>query len=227
MDSLRRGRRKGKLQGNGLGLCDQQRPDVCPVEDASCRSGHARPTGESGAAAWTALTPGQRAAWEEYAHAWYPAAAAGRATCGMSVFRGACTARAMLGLPAPVAPEPERPPWPLRSVVTESPDAPDEFRFKLTHGLEQLDRYAVSVRITPGTGSLARRPRACEFRAICGVGARSTAPLPPSGGSIAFQRARFAVPEGQRFGFALKVIRLADGATSSEFAGEAVRKLRG
>jgi hypothetical protein len=180
----------------------------------------------SAAKAWQLLSAAQRAAWDKYAEKWFGATEDKAGLSGMAVYRKACAGRGLLGLPVPADAPLAGPPGPLASVTAESVAVPDEFRFRLVHGLAPHADYAVQVRITPGTGSPARKPRPCDLRAIRGVGAASSATLVASGDSVVFQGARFSVANGERYGYEIHVVRTADGMTSAIIAGEATREVR-
>ena len=83
--------------------------------------------------------------------------------------------------------------------------------------------YVVLARITPPCHRWRRSPRrTCPHDPR--PQRRQHRRLPPSGGTITFTDARFAIAEGERYGLELRIIRIADGIHSRPFFADLIRK---
>lgn len=177
--------------------------------------------------AWATLSDAQREDWQTFANTYYGATVNGvfDAMEGFNCFAKCNNTRQYLGLAvikdAPLV----GPPVPITAATKEQGD---EIATSYTwSGITPTDlrgsaEYKVIVEITNAMTSLARTPRASELRWACGVKAASAQAVDATG-IVAITDARIAVANGERFGWQLTVVRLADGQCSQPFSGDDIR----
>ena len=177
--------------------------------------------------AWGKLTTEQCLAWQSYARRWFRVSGDGeRVSVGaVNAFIKANVVRQVLDLPlvsdAPLL----GPPSPPVEATLEPAAALDEFRFRVVHGYEALEGYALLVRVTPGTRGPGRAPRPSDARYVCGIDPKSAAPLVPSGDVVTFTGAQVSVDNGKRMGFEIRIVRLRDGMPSPPLFRDTVRRV--
>lgn len=111
------------------------------------------------------------------------------------------------------APQLAPPGKPLAISQAEAPSA-DSVALTIRHDLPDPRGYVVAVRATAAMRTLACTPRKDHMRYVCGVSPESVQPLPPSGGTVVFTGAKYAVSHGQRYGVEVKIVRASDGTAS-------------
>ncbi len=206
-------------QGQNIGMSRARPANPCTDDQTAARDSM-RTAGE----AWRALTVEQKDMWAAWARRFGdpPGKQLYRDYHGWDVFLPAWRNRSLLGLVPVIEPIMDPAPPPV-SVVEEVPTGGDtSFSFRIRHNAPSEGNLLI-VRITPATATAARRPYARCARMVCGHGPQSAVPLPPDGDVVTFTGTRFTIPPGQRFGVALRIIRVDDGIHSRELFADLLR----
>lgn len=180
---------------------------------------------------WDALQPEVWKAWQEWALKWGAAKDLGGNPgwpAGRSAFIAAAQKLLILGLePSGEAPVPMPPPE-IESAEELGTGDPHRFAFRIQTRSEPypsitLPDLMVFARMTPATVKRGRAPYPNQLRSICGVGPGSGKPLPYGEAVVEFENSRYAVETGQRFGFELIPVRVADGVAGKPVKGDTIR----
>ena len=176
-------------------------------------------------AAWKALSEAQRERYHAFAHEYAERIGVEhyKQLCGWDVFFPSFRNRTLLGLPPVAAPLDCAPPRAPLSVEEAPADSASTFAFRVTHRLP-VGGHMLLVRITPAMPRESWRPRAHNARMIRGYGPRSLVPLPETGGVVVFDKARFAIEPGQRYGVEMRIVRVDDGVHGMPLFVDLVRK---
>jgi hypothetical protein len=175
---------------------------------------------------WDTLTAAQRSAWQVYAERYIIPGNpdAQLKGIGLNTYARANAIRQALGLAmisdAPLDGPPVYPTG-IRQLAAQNPDS---LGFELDHGITSVAGYQVLVRATPAMPTVARVPRANEYRYVCGMGPASFHALAASSGAYTFSPTRFIVDPDLRYGVEVRIIRTADGMASTPIYGDFIKQ---
>ncbi len=179
---------------------------------------------KAAAQAWRELPEPDRAAWNAYARRFASHVSEQRYKdlSGWEFFLPAWRNRGLLGSAPAVLPSDSPPPPPVLAVEEDFSGDLETYAFRITHGAVP-DGHVLLVRMTPQAVTKARKPYPAQARMIRGHCGDSALPLPASGETVTFTGARFIIEQGQRFGLALRIVRVEDGIHSREFFADLLR----
>jgi hypothetical protein len=174
---------------------------------------------------WFTLPRIQMEAWEEYAKDFFKKDDEGHKVkpSGIATYMRANSVRQILGLPLITVAPTLAPPTRLSEVLQNSSGAPNQLGLELVHTYTTLTGFQVLVRMSAAMVTLGRTPLRTDMRFVRGVSPNSAAALPASGGTVSFTPTRFEVEEGERYGVEVRVVRTADGITSSPVFGDFIK----
>ena len=176
--------------------------------------------------AWRALSREAQLAWNDYAGRISRAdpARRTRVLTGYQLFLQAASNRLMLGLEAPGEPPWAAPPPAPAGLTLRATSEPRRFEFELRESPGPDPNLRLATRISRPMDSNGRAPNPHICRLIRGFSPDSAPPPPAPGQAIVFENARYAIVPGQRFGLAIRCLRVSDGLYGPELFCDLVRE---